>query len=67
MVSEEKRLYDANSHLDNLSEEIAEEDMEIPPNLLPNLIVWMRKKGISDAEILECILFMCSNHSGDSE
>lgn len=36
-------------------DEVSAEDMEIPPQLLANLIAWMRRKGISDAEILDCI------------
>lgn len=35
-------------------------DMEIPPNLIPNLIIWMRNKGISDEEIVDCILYICT-------
>lgn len=37
-------------------------DLEIPSDLLPNMIDWMRNKGISDADILECILYMCTTH-----
>lgn len=62
-----KKLYNGNVCSDIMPESLAEEDMEIPPNLLPNMIVWMRKKGISDAEILECILYMCTTHSGEAE
>jgi hypothetical protein len=53
-----EELYDGNTCSDIVPESLAEEDMEIPPNLLSNLINWMRKKEISDAEILECILYM---------
>lgn len=39
---------------------IKEEDMEIPPSLVANLIEWMRNKGISDEDIVDCMLYICS-------
>ncbi|MBD5135504.1 MAG: hypothetical protein HDT39_06005 [Lachnospiraceae bacterium] len=38
------------------------DDMEIPPFLLPNLIDWMRNKGISDTDIVDCIQYICATH-----
>lgn len=34
--------------------------MEMPPSLLANLIEWMRNKGISDEDIVDCMLYVCS-------
>jgi hypothetical protein len=39
-----KKLYDDNTCSNILPKSLDEEDMEIPPNLLPNMIAWMRKK-----------------------
>ena len=36
-----------------------EENTEIPPMLLANLIDWMRNKGISDEDIVDCMLYIC--------
>ena len=36
-----------------------EENTEIPPMLLANLIEWMRNKGISDEDIVDCMLYIC--------
>ena len=38
---------------------LREEDMEIPPSLIANLIEWMRNKGISDEDIVDCMLYIC--------
>lgn len=50
-------------NLDN--NKVLVEDVEIPPQLLANLIVWMRRKGISDTEILDCIQTICSTNNDD--
>lgn len=39
--------------------DLDEIDMEIPPSLISNLIEWMRNKGISDEDIVECMLYIC--------
>lgn len=39
-----------------------EEDMEIPPSLLASLIEWMRNKGISDEDIVDCMLYICKGY-----
>lgn len=44
-------------NLDNLA--VNEMDMEISPSLISNLIEWMRNKGISDEDIVECMLYIC--------
>lgn len=44
-------------NLDNM--DIDEKDMEIPPLLLSHLIEWMRNKGISDEDIVDCMLYIC--------
>lgn len=62
-----KSLYDRKISSGIIPETLLEEDLEIPPNLLPNMIDWMRKKGISDADILECILYMCTTHLGSNK
>ena len=36
-----------------------EENTEIPSMLLANLIDWMRNKGISDSDIVDCLLYIC--------
>ena len=38
-----------------------EENAEIPPVLLVSLIEWMRKKGISDEDIVDCMLYICKD------
>lgn len=43
---------------DNDVEKLSEGDIEIPSNILPNMVEWMRNKGITDSDILDCILFM---------
>lgn len=45
-------------NLDNMS--IDEKNMEIPPSLISNLIEWMRNKGISDEDIVDCMLYICN-------
>lgn len=60
-VYEKKEDYMQMNHLD----EVLIEDMEIPPKLLSNLINWMRKKGISDADILDCIQTICITNKTD--
>lgn len=44
-------------NLDNMN--IDEMDMEIPSFLLSHLIEWMRNKGISDEDIVDCMLYIC--------
>lgn len=41
-------------------EENEEEDTinEIPTSLLRNLITWLRNKGISEENIIDCLLFI---------
>ena len=46
-------------------DEVLVEDVEIPSQLLANLIAWMRRKGISDAEILDCIQTICITNNDD--
>jgi hypothetical protein len=46
--------------LDNI--DLDEMNMEIPPSLISNLIEWMRNKGISDEDIVECMLYMCKEN-----
>ena len=36
-----------------------EENSEIPPRLLVNLIEWLRNKGMSDEDIVDCMLYIC--------
>lgn len=49
----------------NNLDEVLIEDMEIPPQMLSNLINWMRKKGISDEDILDCIQTICIINNTD--
>lgn len=44
-------------NLDNMN--VDEMNMEIPPFLISNLIEWMRNKGISDEDIVDCMLYIC--------
>ncbi len=37
-----------------------EENSEIPPRLLVNLIEWLRNKGMSDEDIVDCLLHICT-------
>ena len=50
-------------NLDNLA--VNEMDMEISPSLISNLIEWMRNKGISDEDIVECMLYICKKKRCD--
>lgn len=45
--------------ISQLQKDDEEANMEIPPTLLANLITWMRNKGISDVDIVDCMLFIC--------
>jgi hypothetical protein len=47
-----KNMYDL------LKEEM--ENQEVPNQLIANLIDWMRKKGIDDKDIIDCLLYICS-------
>lgn len=52
--------YKSYNDVDEMFEDVLkEEDMEIPPSLLTNLIEWMRNKGISDEDIVDCMLHIC--------
>ena len=44
-------------NLDDMN--IDEMDMEIPSFLLSHLSEWMRNKGISDEDIVDCMLYIC--------
>ena len=41
-----------------IKEEI--EEKEIPSQLIVNLIEWLRKKGMEDRDITECLSHICS-------
>lgn len=41
-------------------DEILEEEKEIPSYVFPNLITWLRNKGHSDSEVLDCIEYICN-------
>jgi hypothetical protein len=43
---------------DLLKEEM--ENQEVPTQLIVNLIDWMKKKGIDDKDIIDCLLYICS-------
>lgn len=43
------------------TDEIFEEEKEIPSFVLPNLITWLRDKGHSDSEVLDCIMCICGS------
>lgn len=45
--------------ISQLQKDDGEANMVIPPSLLANLITWMRNKGISDEDIVDCMLFIC--------
>ena len=45
--------------ISQLQKDDEEANMEIPPSLLANLITWMRNKGISDEDIVDCMLYIC--------
>lgn len=47
--------------------EIPEEEKEIPSYLLVNLITWLRNKGLSESEILDCIKYICDSKKGDKD
>jgi hypothetical protein len=35
-------------------------NQEIPSQLIVNLIEWMRKKGMEDKDITDCLLYICA-------
>lgn len=37
------------------------QEWEIPSQFLVNLIEWMRKKGMDEKEIVDCLAYSCSN------
>lgn len=43
------------------NEDLLENEMEIPPRMLANLIMWMRNKGINDTDIVDCLQYICSD------
>jgi hypothetical protein len=43
---------------DLLKEEV--ESQEVPNQLILNLIDWMRKKGLDDKDIIDCLVYICS-------
>jgi hypothetical protein len=52
-----KNMYDL------LKEEMENQEIpnqEVPNQLIANLIDWMRKKGIDDKDIIDCLLYICS-------
>lgn len=65
-VEEMKRnpeKYKTYNDVDEMFEDaLKEEDMEIPPSLLANLIEWMRNKGISDEDIVDFMLYICKEN-----
>lgn len=65
-MSDTEYLMSSKSNMEHLMKSIEqhksseeEENTEIPPILLANLIEWMRNKGISDEDIVDCMLYIC--------
>ena len=65
-MSDTEYLMSSKANMEHLMESIEqhkgseeEENTEIPPMLLANLIDWMRNKGISDEDIVDCMLYIC--------
>lgn len=60
LVKIQKRINDLETKQPHLvTEWNYEKNTEIQPMLLANLIEWMRNKGISDEDIVDCMLYIC--------
>ena len=42
----------------NNTEEVS--SRELPPYLITNLIEWLKAKNISDSDIIDCIMYICT-------
>jgi len=66
-MTETKYLLSSNANAEHLAKSIEQtkdclknEETEIPPKLIANLIDWMRKKEISEEDIVDCMLYICN-------
>ncbi len=51
--------------MENLDIEM--EQQEIPNFIFPRLIEWMRAHGQSDKDIVNCIMYICSENENQQE